>query len=446
MGAVFVSHTSRIRSADEIRSASPEGLDTPNKHANRKRYLRNHLLPALGSMLREYGREAWYDLDRIRPGDEFEPAIAHALLTCEAALILVDRDALSSGFMRDEAQMLGWRLKAEHDFIVRIVLLGDVNEKEFADSSLGRTPCGALSCSTPEERGSHKPAAAPRVARQIIESLPARLGAMSSGRVAAHWVSDVAHFLADVPPHVLDDVEVELDITASAARFGTRRERVAAALLRTEDGRIGYDRALAVLRRVEEYLSAPARAALVKRLVPLWADVETAQLLHEVCSRPAHRRLAAVVADASLRAEHALARANASDPLTVTCRLPGRTGEDLAAELVERCDVHLRDFLCLDPETRPKEVRALLEDEQQTYVALIPSLEPRRSYEAARTLVHRFPGVVFVLVSPRGKVDWSVARLQPLALPADEDWELISRRRIRQVYRVNEEVPDFGEF
>src|SRR5258708_9834018 len=106
-----------------------------NSHRQRKRFL-DTLLSRLESDLADAGFEVWLDRSRLGPGDEFEGRLHFALQSCDAAVVLIDLDALDSGYVRKEATILMWRRMTD-GIDVLPVLLGRVTERDLASSALG---------------------------------------------------------------------------------------------------------------------------------------------------------------------------------------------------------------------------------------------------------------------------------------------------------------------
>lgn len=428
---VFVSHTSRTRADTEL---APPPDDTPGRHRARKRYLLDHLVPALEKSLESRGVEMWIDLRRIAASEEFEPAIALALARCHAAVVLVDRDALNSPFMCREASILGFRRLVEPGLQILPVLIGDVTERDFGRSPLGGSGgLASLSCLVSPDRRNRNAAAGAQLAEQIA----AALGTPVTGdRRTAQWVADVAHFLQEVPPHALDDVERELGIVEHAVpRAGSRRERIAAALLQSD-----LEKALPVMRRINDYLLSGTRSQVAKRIMPLWVNIDSAGRLMGVASRAAGSRIVGLETASLVRADHAVQRASAAAPQVLAQRMAGASGEEQVAVLVQRYDEVLRTALALEPDDDPEYVRTELARDGLLVFGLLQcaGLSSRVTGQVVRSLVLRFPGVIFILV---GQLDPRSLRFDRITLVNDEGEKRRTRRQIRQLSAmIGEEV------
>src|SRR5580658_4736674 len=101
MARIFISHSSHPDPfADQVLKAVKDGLG---------------------------GQEIFIDSDVLRPGDEWCSVIYHRLAECHAAIILLNRAALESTWVRREVNILLWRRALGYPLEIVPALLGDVS-------------------------------------------------------------------------------------------------------------------------------------------------------------------------------------------------------------------------------------------------------------------------------------------------------------------------------
>ncbi|GAB2581398.1 toll/interleukin-1 receptor domain-containing protein [Kribbella endophytica] len=424
---VFISHTSRERSESELTLPG----DTMNKHKARKRYMQ-YVLAGLTEGFAARQIDVWIDQREIDAGDDFEQAICLSLVRCSAAIVLIDRDALTSGYMREEARLLGWRKILEPDLLIVPVLLGGVTAAEFAKSPLGAAGgLSRLSHFLPDNRKQNQAAAA-LAARQIC----AQIELYPLAPKAARWVNDVAHFIAAAPAHALDEAAEVLGIFPDTLLAHKEKHAlIAAALLNSS-----LQTAFQVMQTIAEYLSDRDLEAAKRRIVPLWVDLEDARVLMKVSDAPPRERIVHLIAGRLLpAAEHAVHRASASQRNVRTAKLGGVAGEDMVAELVDRYDVELRSKLNLEFDDSPDYINDLLLLKRSVVFALMNC--DQVPYQVIRAvlleLMRRFPGVVFALVSSDPAVDPRQLRGQRIRLATDDTEDRRTLHLIREIQGLN---------
>jgi pimeloyl-ACP methyl ester carboxylesterase len=89
-------------------------------------------LDSLTKALIDEGLTPWVDEDRIEVGDQWNVKITQALKECRVGIVLLDRDALSSDFVKYEFSALNWRRKGEAGFILYILIADDVALSDIA--------------------------------------------------------------------------------------------------------------------------------------------------------------------------------------------------------------------------------------------------------------------------------------------------------------------------
>lgn len=385
--SVFISQTCRTRSASELDKG-----DTPNRHKQRKIYLR-WVIDELISTLQAAGLTAWVDTRQINAGDRFERALCLSLIRCSAAIVLVDRDALNSQYMREEARLLGWRRVLEPDLRVIPVLLGGVSAAEFTKSSLGRSG-GLAGCSAlvPKKRKQNRVDA--HAAAVEVAGL---FKAVSHDPAAARWVDDVAYFIGTVPEHVLVRAAEKLGVDDETLRSHHEKHAlISAALLNAQ-----LEDAFQVIRFMAEFVSPAHLQSVKSRIAPLWVDLDDARRVMTVATLPQpSRRIVSIVSGRHLPADHAILRASAAQNFVKHASLGGPAGEEMEAELTARYDDALRNALNFHRDDAAPDIRSYLAMANTIAFALISGdqVPAKVTRKVVRTLIGRFPGVIFVIV------------------------------------------------
>ena len=216
----------------------------------------------------------------------------------------MDRDALTSEYMQEEAKLLGWRKILEPELQIIPVLLGDVTVRDFAGSPLGQAGgLARLSVMKPVSRKQNR-----EVAQQTAIEISDRVSVTPLTPKAARWVNDLAHFISRAPAHALDEAARSLGIPADTLAAHYEKHALIAAALLNSDLRDAF----LVMRALTEYLPQPDRRAAVRRVVPLWVDLEDARTLMSVADVPPAQRIVHLIAGRLLPAEHAVLRGSAS--------------------------------------------------------------------------------------------------------------------------------------
>lgn len=421
---VFISHTARLRSENELTPG-----DSMSRHQYRKRYL-GQVLDALPGAFEAKQLAVWIDRREVAAGDEFARAVCLALIRCSAAVVLVDKDALTSEYMQEEVRLLGWRKMLEPQLTILPVLL-DVSAKDFATSPLGRAGgLAALSTLTPTSRKQNRTAAA-----QTAAEISDRVDVVPLSTKAAYWVNDVAHFIQPAPAHALTRAAEVLGISPDTlSAHHEKHALIAAALLNST-----LADAFKVMREIAEYLPSRNLRSATNRVVPLWVDLEDARALMSVADAPQDLRIVHLISGL-LPAEHAVQRASASQKNVHTADLGSSAGEEMVAELIARYDDQLRSTMNFNLDDGPDDIAHLLELGEAIVFALFKCdhLSTRVVREVLVEMMRRFPGIVFALVSAR-RVEHSVIRGKRILLAGDDRDGRDTRHLIGQMKALSSE-------
>ncbi|SDH38921.1 TIR domain-containing protein [Lentzea fradiae] len=387
---VFISHSARVRAGDELQLQDGE---TEGRYLARKRFV-GQLLDALVRAFDARGRGVWLDRREIATGEVFDRAICLALIRSSGAVVVVDNDALDSGWMREEAAMLGLMRQLVPDYPVKIALVGGVSEKRFATSRLGRTGgLNTLSCvHWPDRRkGSRNQEAAETLARRLADLFPA----VPVEPAQASWVKDVAHFIRQAPAHILDEAARALHVSPAVPVLPQDKPAlVAAALLGST-----LEDAFNAVHILAEFLG-PELTSVKNRVTPLWVDLDDARRVMDVSRNQPERRIVHLAAG-NLPAYHAVQRGRAQRDGVQVSRFSGIGGEDMREQLLERCDRGLRAVLNLKPGQTAEDVPGRLVRSRRVVFAMLScdEVDPRILQGVLGDLTARFPGVVFALVT-----------------------------------------------
>jgi hypothetical protein len=83
------------------------------------------------------GGKALIDMEGLAPGDDWRAVLYHWLAMCDAAVILFNRNALTSTWVRREVNILLWRHALCPSFRVVPALLGTIGRKDLKDNEFG---------------------------------------------------------------------------------------------------------------------------------------------------------------------------------------------------------------------------------------------------------------------------------------------------------------------
>lgn len=429
---VFISHSSRQRTKDELRTA-----DSISRHRHRKEFLAD-LLSLLEPNLTEAGFDVWIDRSQVNPGDPFDNKIHFALQDCDVGVILIDFDALDSNYVRKEATILMWRQSTGGTRVLP-VLLPSVKELEFSRSALVKTiGLDSLSLLRPQTAKQNH-----AVAEWFAEEITGRLAGALPERIShptARWIQDFTHVISTISVDRLWRVAERLGLDPQDwARTQNRHAAVACAMLGAD-----MTHAYQALVQLVDLLDVDrARTKTVRWALPLWVDLDAAKIVVDVASLPADRRILAITTRALRLGEHVIQRATCSAPEYGTLRLPDVAGESPNVELLERYDATLRRLLHLSTSDTPDEIARNIDSLGGGVFALIrcDSLPPGDAHSLLKSLRKKFPGVVFVVLTERTSPVWEKLNVPDAYSALDEDEERNARRYVsRTAALIGEDI------
>jgi len=231
---------------------------------------------ALCQGLRDRGYEVLVDADGLRSGDEWRPRLYCWLRECRAAVVLLNRAALESDWVRREADILMWRRSFNGSLLVLPVLVGDVTAEDVREAGFGdlsevqmthQVPTTASLKLSPSE-----------AALEILDRFP-DLPRHEDDDLVSRWVEDIAAQFAQVwtvdrLPRVGAALGLpERDLSSLVPQSDVSCGFLAAQMLHTHEA-TRLDKAL---REISRHMDGSALDHLVHLVLPVWIDPTSAR-------------------------------------------------------------------------------------------------------------------------------------------------------------------------
>jgi len=140
------------------------------------------------------GHEVLIDMDVLRPGDEWCAVLYHWLAECHAAVVLLNREALGSTWVRREVNILLWRRALGSPLEVVPAIIGDLSTEDIESAGFGELEPLQMARLGQVKR---TPEAAGRLAATIVGRL-AGLPAGEDKSPMAKWTKAVSEALRKV--------------------------------------------------------------------------------------------------------------------------------------------------------------------------------------------------------------------------------------------------------
>jgi len=408
---VFVSHSSRTDPfASEVREAVRDGLQ---------------------------GHQVFVDMDVLRPGDEWRAVLYQWLAECHAAVVLVNREALSSAWVRREVSILLWRRALGVPLTIVPVIIGDLRTKDLQDAGLGDLP-GLLQAARLAPGQGDRGGVQALVTEVVGRLAGAEQYALDKSPMAA-WVKAVAYALGQVGDlDSLVSAAQELGVAAEDQNqvldpVAGRRFLALQMLGRWQSSRLS-----AVMGEIADYTPAEWVGRLCDHVAATWVDGEAARgLLEFDTARPGtvvlnarHESTARLYVDrATCRAVTGFAVATVTDV----------TGEEFLAEFETECAKAVAQLLGVDS---PSDVEDLLLPDRTLrpapggrghdvlyLVVHRGKIQPELLAQGVRAVHSRYPWLVVVLLTGQ-------------ELPTEEEltgWQLTGARRLQPALAALEE-------
>lgn len=424
---VFVSHSSRADPfAVEVREAVRDGLQ---------------------------GHQVFVDMDVLRLGDEWRAVLYQWLAECHAAVVLVNREALSSAWVKREVSILLWRRALGVPLTIVPVIIGDLRTQDLRDAGLGDLP-GLLQAAQLAP-GQGAPGVQALVTDVVGRLAGAEQYALDKSPMAA-WVKAVAHALGQVSD--LDSlVSAAQELGVAAEDQGQVLDPVAGRrfLALQMLGRWQSSRLSAVMGEIADFTPAEWVGRLCDHVAATWVDGEAARGLLEFDT--AHPGTVVLNARYESTARHYVDRA--------TCRaatgfavatVTDVTGEEFLAEFETECAKAVAQLLGVDSPSDVEELllpdrtlRPALDGRRHDVLFLVVhpgKIQPELLAQGVRAVHSRYPWLVAVLLTGQELpteeelAGWQLAgarRLQPALAPLEE---LTARQEISSLYKVCQRV------
>jgi hypothetical protein len=385
--------------------------------------------------LRLVGHEVLVDVEELSPGDEWRAVLYHWLAECHAAVVLLNREALASSWVKREVNILLWRRALCSPVKVVPAIIGDLRKQDIDRAGFGELTDLQMARleSAPQTRET-----AELFASQIADQLgePA-----ADDSAMAKWAEVLAFFLGHVGSK---------DSLAAAAREHTYLDRVrdpvegprfmAHQLLARENGRGLY----LAIAQIADFTPVEWLSRLIDKVGATWVDSEAARVLLEFT--PGQPGTVVLLNARSPRtAEQYVDRATCYasrgfEYETVTAV----TGESFVEEFEKECAKAVEKLLAVEP---PFTLEEYLPPKDVLFLIVDPSSTPRGLVaRGMRAVRNRFPWLVMVLLTgttpPTDEelVTWQLTDVLKLEPALGRAEELYAQQIIGALYKLRDKV------
>lgn len=327
--------------------------------------LARRLMDSLADALNATGKfDILLDKRALEPSDEWRAAIDEWILRCDAAVIILSKDAVESQYVLYETTLLRGRWKTRKDFTLIPIRFADVTT-EMLEDAMGPLQLGEIQhVLVSREAGDGDAKVAEETTRRVLEllkPLPDRF----AGR---HEFEDA---LTTILYHqVATDEgleEINKQLLGGTMMAGAKRDKAVAlarALLELDEAR-GVGRFVKIEPVMERMHNIISNVGFVRRVINIvtpfcWVDPETALNLLVIAARESQPRLVAWRRRWSLSEEMHLCRGYCSRGfklVVVSDSCSGQLKDDL--EHVRRC---LGERLCRDQDATEERIKTLIND------------------------------------------------------------------------------------
>lgn len=307
MAIAFISHSSAQAEEDQINADVVRG--------------------ELEKRLRERGWDVRVD-DRLIPGTEWRSDLFRWLSECDVAVFLVNRDGLTSSWLRREVEILMYRRAMGMPVTVVPVLLSGLTPKELRRSEISRLADLQLLLQDDPGPGGD----------DLVSRIVTRLGDMGSFPDGADALA--MRSMTGKIVHCLSEVDSELPLRNMARALGAGNDwpfptagegrRFIAHRFR---GPVPTEKVPPVVTEAESYLAVDRLQRFISLVLPTWIDPADARPL-----LPGDDRIVATLAAAQpYSAEHHVHRASCAAGSYWVETVPLVAGEAQQAEYLEMC-------------------------------------------------------------------------------------------------------------
>lgn len=392
--------------------------------------------------LQSNGYEVLVDLDTLRPGEEWRSTLYDWLARCDAAVVLLNRKALCSPWVRREVNILLWRRalgSRGSKLPVVPVLLGDVRATDVEKSDLKELePLEYAQASSSVQTAA--------TAQELAEKILQRFAPLESGICSdisppmKRWINRVIQYLEKV---TVDEalnaaayaLRIEEDAWPRDSLIEGRRQYLAHQLLgRALDGRVKN-----AVTELAGFMPVEPLKALITLVVPTWVDAEEARKLVTFGNDTPPAVVVVLNARWPQTAAHYIDRA-------MCCPLNGFRygelaaviGEEVVAELVSRGRQAVREMLGI-PDPFPIEGQKPDTDEVAFLIVHPIQTRPELVITAIRELQVQFPwlNVIFLtgpqLLSSAQLADGHLDRVPVVLGPLGDQEEVTAARLVNDL-------------
>lgn len=385
--------------------------------------------------LRERDYQVLVDAEVLRPGEEWRSVLFHWLAVCDAAIVLLNQQALTSAWVRREVNILLWRrLLGAPVYVVPVLI----------DVTVGDLKANGLDELVPLHVVRHSPgdpvdATVDKIMAEFAELPPGHSRCDPMGK----WIDRIAHYLDKIDPAKRAELEsvaralgvCDEDLGQVRAPNGGSHFLAYQLLDRGHDGRLPL-----VMGELAPWLGDEPLERLLREVVPTWVDGAAARriLPRKDC---AGQFVVALNAHEPSTAAQYIARATCCAIVGYSHEATGgvAVGEAGVGELVVEYENAIRSLIGLPV---PWPLDDLHPPDGETYYLVVKPPERRTDLAAAaiRQVRQRFPWLVVILLTgsdppdEENLRDWQlddVVVLRPVLLPDDERKALVMIHQLR---------------
>jgi hypothetical protein len=370
---IFISHSSKADPfADQVREAVAEGL-------------------------RGSGYDVLIDRDALQPGDEWSSVLYHWLAECHGAVVLLNRPALESTWVRREVNILLWRRALGFPLKLVPAIIGDLTVEDVGAAGFDELEPFQFAQIAPQA-----PKDADELAAQIVDRFAGLPASAPDQSPMGAWVKAIASGLREVK---------DMDSLEAAARQLQVEERYLSRVRDPAEGcfflahqllaRARDDRVRHAMAQIVDYIPTEWLQRLIVKVAPTWVDGESARMLLALHDR--RPRTAILNARSPRTAEQYVGRASC-------CAVEGYVyqtvsavaGENFIDEFEENCRKAVRALLRIPPEWELEEGLPSSGEEPEDVTFLIVQPASARMAlvaEGVRRVQALFPWLTVVLLT-----------------------------------------------
>lgn len=295
--------------------------------------------------LRERGYDVLVDADGLLPGEKWHPRLYEWLLECRAAVVLLNRAALTSGWVHREVDILMWRHHFNRSFFVLPAPVGEVTPEDMEAAGFEDLMSLQLVQRTASGDAEKEPPDPTEAAAAIMRAFPPLPPQPDEDDPVLRWKEDITAQLSQVRTMsrlarmgralgMHDRHLAGSPVTDVSCGF------LAAQMLHTHDA-VALRNAVGEIAR---HMDSTALGQLVHLVLPVWIDPVSARRVLPADEGTGPRTVVLSVRNPDT-GEYYLGRAFCMDssrywPIVVSAPPPGE--EDPEEELRYRCERTIR--------------------------------------------------------------------------------------------------------